>query len=270
MDIHIQRLNGELNGPDIRFTTPLPHSSTIATFYPMPQRVACHLASSALSPNTWPQTMAALRAARIGSFTCDLADLDGAATLVESNRPLSLLGVELSIDVRSEIAPAIAPHQARWLAAHRVMLLLRLSSSDSYDKPSAPRAMPFAAACVNRLARSIAPLGLAIALDARAGFWMQRVEDGVRVAMRVNRADVGVLFNLGDWHEVDGDAHLLSERVKLAMPKLMGVSIPVRNLATGPSDIDAQAVTLAGAPLDTGPLMHQLTLLGYQGPIVRR
>lgn len=218
-------------------------------------------------PDVWAQTSALLRAAGTVAFTCELSSLDHADLFIQSHPQFALLGIEMELDVRAAPGEKISPPSLALLSKLRGAILLRLISSDSYDKPSAPRAMPLAASAVTQLARLAAAKGIALALDHRAGCWMQRVEDAVRVAMRVNRADVGVLFNHCDWHEVDGDVALLPERIKLALPKLMAVGLRVQS-------IDATAmertVDIRGHPVDAKPLMLLLTQGGYAGPLLLR
>lgn len=239
----------------------------IASFWPMAHPLVLHLDSAALAPISQAQTVACLNAAGASAFTCDLADLAAATLFLEAFQQFALLGVECTVDLRAAQAALLEPQSLDLIARHRGVLLLRLTSSDPHDKPSAPRAMPLAAASVTQLARQAAKFGVAIALDHRAGCWMQRAEDAVRVAMRVNRADVGVLFNYGHWHEVDGDFELLRERIKLVLPKLFCVTLPVLSLSAASV---GNVIMKTGGPLDVAPLMQWLTLGGYSGPLVMR
>lgn len=241
--------------------------AAIATFSPMIRRLACHLPSAALVPDVWGQTSASLAAAGMVAFTCELASLDHADLFIQSHPQFALLGIEMELDVRAAQGEKISPASLALLSKRRGAILLRLTSSDRHDKPSAPRAMPMAALAVTQLAKAAATKGIAVALDHRVGCWMQRVEDAVRVAMRVNRSDVGVLFNHSDWLAADGDAALLPERIKLALPKLMAVGLRVRSIEATPAE---RTVDIHGQPVDVKPLMQLLTQGGYTGPLLLR
>jgi sugar phosphate isomerase/epimerase len=127
------------------------------------------------------------------------------------------------------------------------LLLLQLTSSDPHDRPSTARAMPRAATAVTRLARA-ATNGAKLALDPRDGCWMRRVEDAVRVAIRVNRGNVGVAFHVDHWHKADGDEAMLPDRLKLALPKLL-------------------MVTTSSDDQRTAHVLRLLQAMGYTGPV---
>ena len=62
-----------------------------------------------------------------------------------------------------------------------------------------------------------------IALYPHAGFWVERVEDAVRLAARVDRKNLGVTFNLCHWLKVDG--RNLDTSLAQARPYLFLVTI---------------------------------------------
>ena len=66
--------------------------------------------------------------------------------------------------------------------------------------------------------------GVKIALYPHTWFWIERVEDALRVAKKVDRANVGVTFNLCHWLKVEGDRDP-KPVLKDAMPRLFFVSI---------------------------------------------
>lgn len=65
--------------------------------------------------------------------------------------------------------------------------------------------------------------GLRVALYPHTGFFVQRVEDAVRLAAKVNRKNLGVTFNLCHWLMVDGKD--LAASLKAAQPYLFCVTI---------------------------------------------
>ena len=135
-------------------------------------------------------------------------------------------------------------------------LLLQLTSTAVHDTPSSPRTMPRAAAAVNAAARITGQLGARIALEPAPGCWMQRLEDACRLAMRVNRPDVGVAFSLDAWRAADGDAAHLPDRLRLAGPRLWAVSCSLP--------------TVQGAALhrDLPRLGQLLNAIQYRGPVI--
>ena len=65
--------------------------------------------------------------------------------------------------------------------------------------------------------------GLRVAVYPHTGFSVQRVEDAVRLAEKVNRKNLGVTFNLCHWLMVDGKD--LAASLKAAQPYLFSVTI---------------------------------------------
>ena len=72
---------------------------------------------------------------------------------------------------------------------------------------------------VRELADMAAESGLKIALYPHTHFWMERVEDAIRVAQKVNRDNVGITINLCHWLKVDKNKSINS-LVEMAMPYL--------------------------------------------------
>ena len=66
--------------------------------------------------------------------------------------------------------------------------------------------------------------GLRVALYPHKGSYVERVEDAVRLAKKIDRKNLGVSFNLCHFLWVD-DAKNLELRLKEARPYLMAVSI---------------------------------------------
>lgn len=120
---------------------------------------------------------------------------------------------------------------------------------------------------VREIADMADPYGVRIALYPHVRNWLERVEDGIRVANKVDRSNVGVMFNLCHWLRV-GDESQLKPLLQAAMPRLYAVSI---------NGADTGAEIKAGAgnwiqPLDSGSFdnfkfLQTLEQLGYSGPI---
>ncbi len=106
--------------------------------------------------------------------------------------------------------------------------------------------------------------GLRIALYPHTGFWIERVEDAVRVAKRVNRRNVGVTFNLCHWLKVDDEANMES-LIKAAMPHLFVVTI--NGADSGGKNWNQLIQTLDKGTFDVRGFLRTLRRAGYNGPI---
>lgn len=96
--------------------------------------------------------------------------------------------------------------------------------------------------------------------------WIERIEDSIRVADKVDRPNVGVMFNLCHWLRVDPGREY-KPLLKRAMPRLWAVSI------NGADEHDEQPgwaryiQPLDQGTFDVGALLKTLKELGYRGPI---
>jgi len=103
-----------------------------------------------------------------------------------------------------------------------------------------------------------------VALYPHYGFWVERVEDAVRVAKKVNRKNVGVTFNLCHWLRVDEEENMQSV-IKLAMPYLFVVTI--NGADSDGKDWKELIQTLDRGSFDISRFLRTLNDCGYTGPI---
>ncbi|NQU25152.1 MAG: sugar phosphate isomerase/epimerase [Candidatus Nealsonbacteria bacterium] len=150
---------------------------------------------------------------------------------------------------------------AIWLAVGKVSADGKTFAHSSADGDKV------ALAKLGELADYAEPRGVKIALYPHTGMWLARVEDGVRVADKLNRPGVGATFNLCHWLKVEGDVDP-APTLKAAMPRLMFVSI------NGADGGDTKTLgwkqliqTLDRGSYDVGKLLATLRKLGYTGPI---
>lgn len=129
--------------------------------------------------------------------------------------------------------------------------------------PSSPKGDEDAVTVIRRVADMGAKSGLRVALYPHTGHWLERVEDAVRVAQKVNRRDVGVTFNLCHWLKVDGQE--LQARLELAKPHLFMVT--VNGADAGGTDWSTLIQTLDQGSFDTCGLLRLLKEMNYTGPI---
>lgn len=96
--------------------------------------------------------------------------------------------------------------------------------------------------------------------------WIERIEDAVRVADKVNRPNVGVMFNLCHWLRVDSrrDYKPILEK---AMPRLWAISISGADVQDPAPGWDHYIQPLDSGSFEMGPFLKTLRQLGYKGPI---
>ncbi len=133
-------------------------------------------------------------------------------------------------------------------------------------KPSDPAGDPRAVEIVREMADLAAGSGTQILLYPHSFMWLEKIEDAVRVANKVNRPNVGVMFNLCHWLRVSQDRDY-GARLAQAMPRLWAVSI------CGADEFDDKPgwaryiQPLGRGSFDMGAFLKTLRQLGYTGPI---
>ncbi len=141
--------------------------------------------------------------------------------------------------------------------------VLWMPLSSKLHKPSSPEGDEAAVALLRRLSDMAAAKGLRIALYPHTGNWVERVEDAVRVAKKVDRPNVGVTFNLCHWLKVDGEE--LPARLALARPYLFMVTL---NGADSDGTEWKQLIQPLGeGSYDVAPMLKILADMDYDGPI---
>ena len=133
-------------------------------------------------------------------------------------------------------------------------------------KPSDEALDPRAVALLRELAQLSVLFGVNIGLYPHTGDWLQRVEDALRVAQKVDHPNVGVIFNLCHWLRTDPQRNY-RPLLEAAGRRLFGVTI------NGADEFDPQpGWSRYIQPLDSGSfdvsrLLKTLRQLGYSGPI---
>lgn len=149
----------------------------------------------------------------------------------------------------------------RLLKGRPVVLWLAVRSRQAAKSDSL--ADPAAIAVLQKVAAMAVKSNLKIALYPHTGFWLERVEDAVRVVQKLNNPDVGVTFNLCHLLRV-GDAPNVDTRLKTAMPYLFMVTI---NGADHQGTWKELIQPLDSGAFDVAGLVRKLRVLGYTGPI---
>jgi sugar phosphate isomerase/epimerase len=118
------------------------------------------------------------------------------------------------------------------------------------------------------MADELSAHGCRLALYPHTGFWMERVEDAGRLADALDRADVGVTFNLCHWLKVEGSGRDPVPVLKAVLPRLMFVTI---NGADGGDTKgmgwDRLIQPLGRGSYDVAGFVTSLRGLGYEGPV---
>jgi sugar phosphate isomerase/epimerase len=109
--------------------------------------------------------------------------------------------------------------------------------------------------------------GIRIAFYPHAGFWLERVEDAVRLARAIDRPNVGATFNLCHWLKSQGDRDpqpVLAD----ALPLLFYVTINGADSGnTRAMNWDRLIQPLDSGSYDVAKLVRSLRELGYSGPV---
>lgn len=151
---------------------------------------------------------------------------------------------------------------ALWLAVQKV-----LSNEKPFAK-SSPAADGIAVMRLGEIADYAKTRGVKVALYPHTGFWIERVEDAIRIADKLNCHDVGVTFNLCHWLKVEGSGRDPLPVLKAIMPRLMFVTI--NGADTG--DTESMAWNRLIQPLGSGSydaaaFMKKVWAAGYTGPV---
>jgi len=131
-------------------------------------------------------------------------------------------------------------------------------------KPSSLEGDARAVQVIREIADMAAESGLRVALYPHTGFWVERVEDAIRVAKKVDRKNVGVTFNLCHWLRTDDEKNMKS-LIKSAMPHLFVVSI--NGADSGGKDWKQLIQTLDRGSFNMLRFLKVLKKTGYTGPI---
>ena len=108
--------------------------------------------------------------------------------------------------------------------------------------------------------------GAQLLLYPHQGSWVERLEDSVRVAEKVDRPNVGVMFNLCHWLRVDSGR----DYKPLLGGRCHGFG-PCRSMGLDEFDEkpgwERYIQPLGQGSFDVGRLLRTLKELGYKGPI---
>ncbi len=131
-------------------------------------------------------------------------------------------------------------------------------------KPSSLEGDTRAVQVIREIADVAAVNKVRVALYPHTGFWLEKVEDAIRVAKKVDRKNVGVTFNLCHWLRTDDEENMKS-LITSAMPHLFVVSI--NGADSGGKDWKQLIQTLDRGSFNILRFLKALKISGYTGPI---
>jgi len=199
--------------------------------------------------------------AGVGPIYHNLEELHAwCAALDQNGLKLFALYVQLPLDD----APASLDSIRKITAALRGRdTLLWLYVTDKAGQPSGTNHDAVAVETLREIAGLAKAAGLRVALYPHTGFYVQRVEDAVRLAEQVNLDNLGVTFNLCHWLKVDGKD--LAASLAAAKPRLFCVTL--NGADTGGASWKELIQPLDRGTYDVAPLLRLLRQMNYGGPI---
>ena len=198
-------------------------------------------------------------------------DLDIFPKLIQEldKRNLKVFSIYFGVDIdqgERPYDPRIKEYLEKYLKGRDVVITVHLHSKKF--KPSDAAGDNFAVPILRKLADMAQPYGVRVAVYHHVYFWAESIDDGVRLAKKVNRPNFGASFNLCHYLQLEGEKNL-DERMDKVMPYLFFVSICGAD--GGPeakgAGWDKLIQTLDLGSFDNYALLKKLIHRGYKGPI---
>jgi sugar phosphate isomerase/epimerase len=192
--------------------------------------------------------------------------LDGVADRLKSLDDVGLKLYQITMTV--DVAAGKKPYDARFkdvlalLKGRHVQFCLLLNGAKSSD----PSVDPHAVEILREMSDLAQESGAQLLLYPHQSSWVERIEDSIRVAEKVDRPNVGVMFNLCHWLRVDKSRDY-KPLLKQALPRLWAVSLNGADVYDEKPGWDHYIQPLDKGSFDVGGLLATLKELGYHGPI---
>lgn len=189
--------------------------------------------------------------------------------VAERLKTLDDAGLKLfQITMAVEVGPDKLPYDARFkdvlrlVKGRHVQFCLIVNGMKSSD----PSVDPHAVKILREMSDLAKDSGAQLLLYPHQGSWIERLEDSMRVAEKVDRPNVGVMFNLCHWLRVDKSRDY-KPLLKQAMPRLWAVSINGADNFDEKPGWSGYIQPLDKGSFDMAGLLKTLKELGYKGPI---
>jgi sugar phosphate isomerase/epimerase len=157
------------------------------------------------------------------------------------------------------------------MQGHDTALWLAIAKVHQGNKPLAAGAIggdDIVAARIKEIADYAATRGVKVAVYPHTGHWFEHFEAAVRMVDRLNHPSVGVTFNLCHWLKVEGSERDPAPLLKLALPRLMFVTINGADTGdTRTMGWDRLIRPLGEGSYDVAAFLGKLRAAGYTGPI---
>jgi len=192
-----------------------------------------------------------------GIFYSGVADIP---QLIEAHRTrgMKVLGIYTGMNL-SDATPGYdpgLPDAIRQLKGTGALITFTVNGK-------APDGDAITVAVIREVADLAARAGLNVALYPHYGMHIARIEDALRVVEKVDRGNLGIVFNLCHWLR-SGDEANLNLRLKQALPHIMMVSI---NGADHQGDWDQLIQPLDRGSFDVRGFLRTMISMDYRGPI---
>lgn len=190
--------------------------------------------------------------------------------LDERIKSLDAMGLKLfQISMQVDMTPGKPPCDMQkfkdtltWVKGRQVQYCLLINGG----KPSDPALDPHAVEVLREMSDLARDSGSQLLLYPHADMWMERIEDAVRVANKVDRTNVGVMFNLCHWLRVSKDRDY-KPLLQQAMPRLWAVSINGADEHDDKPGFGRYIQPLDVGSFDIAAFLKTLRDLGYNGPV---
>ncbi len=146
------------------------------------------------------------------------------------------------------------------LRGREVLLSLTIRGGKRSDPSYDDRVVPV----LREVADLAAGAGLRVVLYPHQGDWVETMGDAVRIARKVDRQNLGAMFNLCHWLRVEYPGRL-DATLEEAMPYLFAVAI--NGADPPPGGWDKLIQPLGSGKFDVAGLLRTLRRLGYNEPI---
>ncbi len=133
-------------------------------------------------------------------------------------------------------------------------------------KPSDASADPRGVAVLREMSDLARNTDVQLLLYPHVRDWVERIEDSVRVANKVDRPNVGCMFNVCHWLKVDPSRDY-TPLLKHAVPRLWAVSINGADEFDAGGDWKHYIQPLGRGNFDIAGFLRTLRNLGYRGPV---
>ncbi len=178
---------------------------------------------------------------------------------------LKLFQIYVRINLAPDANPAYDPKLKEiipLLEEQGTMLAVQIGGGKPSDESLDARAVEL----LKEISGMAQASNLQVALYPHVGDWLERVEDAMRLLQKVDRPNLGVMFNLCHWLRVSPDRDYASLLEK-AMPVLFAVSIHGADAYDDQPGWSKYIQPLGKGSFDMLGFLQTLHRLNYQGPI---